>query len=295
MEDLEPKIKDCLKILQSTDEEKFSILYKRELEKLILLVYPYIQVNKEKYNVEIFETINNCIKNYKPDKGDFLRYFTSALKQNLAHLKANELLDEHTKGMHIPETAKRNFKKYKKSQGRDPESPEFKKKWKELTSKDIEDAEYIEYNCKTQSSIYQQEDEKNYDIFEETSNSEESCLDKMIFQENAQENAQEKITKITKIRDVFDSCRKDQKPILKVLLTSWLSLFITLKIPECCSHFQNQSFFDNETYQECIKNKKEMTHREIATQFLRSEQSVSRTWSNFVEKLEEKLDIKREK
>lgn len=279
MEDLEPKIKDCLQILQSTDEEKSPNFYKSELRKLQGLLYQYVQVkNKEEYGEEIVKTINNCIKNYKPDKGDFLRYFISALEQNLAHSKGDELLEEHTKGMHIPETAKRNFERYKKYQGKDIKSPEFKKKFEELTSEKIKDAEYIEHNCKTQSSIYQHEDE-DHDIFEETSNSEESCLDKIISQENAQ-------TIITKISDAFNSCRKDQMPILKILLTSFFSLLITYEIPECCNYFQKQPFFDNETYQECIKNNKEMTHRAIANKFSRCEASISRTWKNFLEDLE---------
>lgn len=280
MEDLEPKIKNCLLLLQSIDEKESPTLYKREFRKFVILVYPYIQVkNKEHYGFEIAVTIEDCSKNYKPTKGNFLVYVNSALKQNLAHSKGDELLDEHTKGMHLQDTNKRKYKKYKKSQGRDIESPEFNEKFEKI----IEDGKRIEHNCKTQYSIYQQEDGKEHDILEETSSSEKSCLDKIIAQEDAQ-------TVITKISNAFDSCRKDQQPILKVLLTSCFSLLIKCEIPECCSYFQNQPFFDNETYQECIKNNKEMTHRAIANKFSRCEESISRTWNNFIEK----LDIKRE-
>ena len=67
-----------------------SVLYKKELLKLIENIYHYLTLVSEQnqqYSVEIVETVKECVKNYDDSKGKFLHYFNFCLKKKKTKIR----------------------------------------------------------------------------------------------------------------------------------------------------------------------------------------------------------------
>lgn len=88
----------------SMDPASDEITYKAECNRLIKHVYLYLTAsrpNGEIDGLEVTETVLECIRYYKPEKGLFLNYFLRSYKQNHHISKTQEDLADRSGGLHL--------------------------------------------------------------------------------------------------------------------------------------------------------------------------------------------------
>lgn len=261
--------------------------YRREALKLVELLFHYLMViGKGKYDdfgVEITETANRCIKNYNVGAGPFLNYFNAAWKLEYGHAVGRGLVGDNYVGIKFTDAIQRKLRgylKYASSRGMDTESAEFENNVRAALG--LSGAEYRELVTIV----------KNRTISEHAKNAageEYSVFDRL----ETGTHVSDGIIKLETMESVFGAIETNynrlqdrQKPILRDLITLKISELIAGDEP-VIRLVQAKSFFNKELYIRCVSEG--ITARHIAEKYSIKEQSLSRTWKQFKEKLADSI------
>ena len=272
-------------ILFSLNREKEPNAYKKEAFKMVEYLYCYLMainsLKYEPYGVEIVETANHCITNYKPEAGRFLNYFTASWKQMYGHLAGKELVKETFKGIHFTEEEERNFRKYMKlaqNMGINTESIEFDEKVAEamgISAKEISNLRNM-INCKPTLGNNVSGEGEEYSLFDQIDSGKYS--DEGILQFEAAKEFLD-LLEIT-----FNQLQERQKPMIALLITTKIALLVS-DDEKLVEFLKQKSFYDENIYIESVKRGEQIQAKEIAKRFGVVEASISRTWKSFKDKV----------
>ncbi len=272
-------------LLFSLDSEKEHIAYRREALKMVEYLYCYLMaINSRKYEpygVEIVDTAKRCIRNYDPETGCFLSYFTAAWKKAYRHLIGKELVKETFKGIHFTEEEGRNFRKYMKlaqTMEINTESSEFDERVAEAMGITPSEADNLRnmVNCKPASGSYVNNEGEEYSLIDQLDC--ENYADTGILQfETAKEF-------LNLIELTYNQLQERQKPMFAMLITSKIA-FLASEDERLMEFIRQKAFFDEGIFEESLQRGEQIQAKEIAERFRVMEASVSRTWKMFKEKI----------
>ena len=275
-------------ILFSLDKEKQSIAYRKEERKMVEYLYCYLMGTKKKeeyakYGLEIVETALKCIEKYDSSKGKFLNFFSASWKNNYLHLYGREIIQAQHQGIRFTDEEERQYRLFQKlaqKNGMDVNSPEFIEKIMEVTGLDEEKINNIQMMINSQvSSSISVDDGDIINILDQVDSG--KYVEDTILQFEATKEGMENL------EIAFNHLQERQKPILAMLISSKISLLIS-EDEKLLNLAQKMSFFEEDVFKETMKRGEQLQAKEIAKRFDVSEASISRTWKNFVNKLEER-------
>ncbi len=255
-----------------------SVLYKKELLKLIENVYHYLTAVSEKnqcYSVEIVETVKECAKNYDNRKGAFLHYFNFCLKKKKDKVMTETVLSENTGGMHISQKDQFVIKTY----FRFIVAKNGEYKTDNATVGLIAKATRISeefvreclYNYRNSSALLHDLPE-NTDLWENLlipDNSAVHMEDMAMMKEILQF-----------LNEFFTTRQPRQKPMLSCLITAKIC-GILQDYHELLIFVKELDFFDKKLFADFQKTHRIPLVKDIALNFDVSEQSICRTYRTF--------------
>ena len=274
-------------ILFSLDRETQATAYKREALKMVKYLFLYlISINADKYSeygLEITQTAERCIKNYNKDSGDFLNYFNSAISKEYRKAFSQKRFSEQHGGVHIPEQEQRIINKFIKL-------AEVKGAY-DLTDdiiNKISEATGIKHEriCEC-ISLYQRsfviEDAYTDEEGNESSIFDYIASDKLTEDSIIELDAAKEL--LEKVDEVFKKTQDRQNPLLSKLITAKISQQLQSD-EKLLSIAKKKAFFDLDIFEMSIKRGTPPTAKEIGEKLGLSEQSISRTFKEFVKRLE---------
>lgn len=274
-------------ILFSLDRETQTIAYKREALKMVEYLYLYLtSINADKYSeygLEITQTAKRCIKNYTKESGDFLNYFNSAISKEYRKAFSNKHFSEQHGGVHIPEQEQRIINKFIKlaeTKGVYDLSDDLVSKISEATGikqERIRECISLYQNSFIVEDTYTDDEGNENSIFDYIA-SDKLTEDFIIELDTAKEL-------LEKVDQVFQKRQDRQKPLLSKLITAKISQQLQSD-EKLLSIVSKMSFFDLDVFKKSITQGSPPTAKEIGEKLGLSEQSVSRTFKEFIKKLE---------
>lgn len=274
-------------ILFSLDRETQTIAYKREALKMVKYLYLYlISINADKYSeygLEITQTAERCIKNYTKESGDFLNYFNSAISKEYRKAFSNKRFSEQHGGVHIPEQERRIINKFIKlaeTKGVYDLSDDVVNKISETTGikwERIRECISLYQNSFVVEDTYTDDEGNESSIFDYIA-SDKLTEDSIIELDAAKEL-------LEKVDEVFKKRQDRQKPLLSKLITAKISQQLQSD-EKLLSIAKKKAFFDLDIFEMSIKRGTPPTAKEIGEKLGLSEQSISRTFKEFVKRLE---------
>lgn len=274
-------------ILFSLDRETQTIAYKREALKMVKCLYLYlISINADKYSeygLEITQTAERCIKNYTKESGDFLNYFNSAISKEYRKAFSNKRFSEQHGGVHIPEQERRIINKFIKlaeTKGVYDLSDDVVNKISETTGikrERIRECISLYQNSFVVEDTYTDDEGNESSIFDYIA-SDKLTEDSIIELDAAKEL-------LEKVDEVFKKRQDRQKPLLSKLITAKISQQLQSD-EKLLSIAKKKAFFDLDIFEMSIKRGTPPTAKEIGEKLGLSEQSISRTFKEFVKRLE---------
>lgn len=273
-------------ILFSLDRETQTTAYKREALKMVEYLYLYLtSINAEKYSeygLEITETAKRCIKNYTKESGDFLNYFNSAITKEYRKAFSKEHFSEQHGSVHIPEQEQRIINKFIKlaeAKGVYDLSNDVVNKISEATGikqERIRECISLYQNSFVVENTYTDDEGNENSIFDYIA-SDKLTEDSIIELDTAKEL-------LEKVDQVFQKRQDRQKPLLSKLITAKISQQLQSN-EKLLSIVSKMSFFDLDVLKKSITQGSPPTAKEIGEKLGLSEQSVSRTFKEFIKKL----------
>ena len=272
------------------DKESSPALYKSERYNLLTLLTDYyrfyIYSNKplETYSMTLMETAMECIKYYDKDKGEFLHLFNSALKRDLHIAKAKEIVEEKRQGIRVSNEDDKLIRRIialANSKGLDIYDLTIQEKISKALNLELSRLqELLRINdyAVAVSSTMTNEDGDEVEIFDLQSSHEKTAEDKM-----ADESAF--ITLVGKINDVFTTVQDRQKRLLSMLLTVEIIKACAEDLDKAKNVLAGKELFNEEVLDYYKKHGELPTAKQIGEIIGVSEQSLSRAYKNFKEKL----------
>ena len=273
-------------VLFDIDSEKEPCKYRTESLKLVELLYKYLcSINQAKYEVmgmEIVEIGQRCIKSFSKDKGDFINYFMVSIKNAVNKFKSTEAIEEKYGGMHIAAgelKMVRVISKYIKARNSSALPKEVLEKICNETGSDLENVlrcSALYENNQLTSNVIMGEDGKEISVFDSIAAPEDRGM-----LEGESEKAETINKYIQALEEAYDKCQQRQKPLLSKVLTVRLA-FEFKDNPEVLKVLKKAGFFDLKIFTEQQKLGYQISNRAIAEQLGILEQSLSRTYRNFI-------------
>lgn len=269
-------------MLFSLDRETEHSAYRREALKMAEYLYCYLMsVNPykyEMYGVEIVDVAKRCIKNYDPDSGRFLNYFTAAWKKEYSHICGNEILEKKFHGMKLSELDKRMIKKYMRllsKMGRFEDDDEKYAKIAELMEISVEEVQQaaVAAEVTVAGGVTYNTEGEEASVFDNTA-------DEFIIEEYF-ESLASMAAILDKIEIVYCGLQERQKPIVSDMLT----IKIGLDIYEIEKISKEYSFISRDVAQQIKRTGIIPAQRDIAEKYGKNEASISRTIKEFLLKV----------
>ncbi len=264
--------------------EKGTAAYNTELHKMQEYVYCYLmRVNESKYGefaLEIFNTLNSCIKNYKNDGTEFLNYFNAAWAKEYRRAYAKQNAEVVRGGIHITEDDDRNIRKILKF-AEQKHITEYTESFIKLAAMmlDMDEAKvrnYIEMNSETAvvSEYTTNDDGEEVSVFDTVASAEAFECDE-----------EERIAILDVIEKTYKSLQERQKPIISAIMTT----DICKTVCDYSVSVEEYTFIDHDILEEYILHGSVPTKRAFASKFGKNEASISRTKREFIEKIKNAL------
>ena len=275
----------------SIDRSKDSELWKTEARKLLVLTIDYFKdciMRKEtfeNYAVELFESIQQSIRSFSPDKGTFLHYVNVAVKHRIDQKKLADTLDQQRQGMSVSAKDNQLIRKmlsFARSKGYNVNDRETQERIAAQFNVPVSQVRF----CVEQSQIkvinetISDEEGEESSIFDKIAAAEPSA-------EQSMEDREKQFDLIRRIDVAFRTCQDRQKPLLSRLLTAKLIPAIDLN-DDALLELETVSFIDKPLMKEYLSGVRMPTARQIAEEYGTLEQSVSRTYKTFLEKVPRK-------
>ena len=278
--------------LFTIDKEKNPALFNTEKYAFLTLLTDYyrffIYPNKplDTYSLTLIETATGCIKYYDKTKGIFLHLFNTVLKRNLSIAKAKEIVDTHRQGLKLSSCDEQMIRKvvaFAKSKNLNIYDDTVQAKIATvfgLTETRVTELIQINDNAVTVSDTVVNEDGDEISLLDLQAHTKSSEKEKIIARETLTEL-------IDAIQSAFQVVQARQKRLLSLLLTAEVIRVFDYDLKAADEILCKYSFYSNEIF-DWYKTYYELpTARQIAQICGVSEQSLSRTYKNFKEKLKE--------
>lgn len=277
--------------------EKNTSAYDRERNILVGDLYNYVITGSkgkesEKFGVEIMQTADNCIKNFDLSYGDperpvgerFLIYFSSSLKKTIGTAKAKEKYDSDYQGMtKLPLKIITKYRKYKATYGEPMTNEDYRHcaDALEVSLEKLTEAIEAERNtCISGDTPSSGENgENSLSVFDRIADSDAAVENGILEEESNREI-------LTAIEDTYSGLQERQKPLAADLFT----VLICTASPELLDMFEKQTCCSKDIVNSFRESGVPPTQREIAAKFERNEASISRTYKELMDKLQQKLE-----
>ena len=272
------------------DKESSPALYKSERYNFFTLLTDYcrfyIYPNKslETYSMTLMETAMECIKYYDKEKGEFLHLFNSSMKRDLHIAKAKEIIEEKRQGIRVSKEDDKLIRKIialANSKGLDIYDLTVQQKISKALNLELsrlQELLRINDDAVAVSSTVTNEDGDEVELFDLQSSHEKNAEDKM-----ADESAF--VSLVEKINGVFNTVQDRQKKLLSMLLTVEIIKACDEDLDKAKNVLTGKELFNEEVFDYYKKHGELPTAKQIGGICGVSEQSLSRTYKNFKEKL----------
>lgn len=277
-------------LLFEIDKESSPVLYKTERYNFLTLLteyysgYIYQKKPLEEYSMTLMETAIECIKYYDRSKGEFLHLFNSLMKRDLHIAKAKEILEERRQGIKVSSEIDKLIRKilaFADSKNLDINDITVQKKISKgfgIELSKLQKSLRINYDAVAVSSTVTNEDDEEMELFDLQASHEKTQEDKLV-----DESAF--IFLVDRIDSVFVTVQDRQKKLLSMLLTVEVVKACNEDLSMARQVLRGKELFNEEIFI-YYKNTGELpTSKQIGEQCGVSEQSLSRTYKNFKEKL----------
>lgn len=274
------------------DKERESIRYETERRILLKMLteyyvqYIYRDKPLESYSLTLIETAHECIRYYNEGKGAFLHLFNAVMKRAMRVAVAKEQTERYRQGIRLAREdsyAIRKIIAFAKNKRLDIYDTDCQRKISQVLCLDPERvAELITMNenATVISNRVQGEDDE-IDLFDTIADRDISAEEKLIGRSEAVE--------FLKIADaVFSGCQERQKRILSLVLTSEVVKAFDEDVEMAEKIMEGFSFRSEEWFVYYRENRAVLTARQIAQICGTSEQSLSRAYKIFKEKIRER-------
>ena len=272
------------------DKESSPALYKTERYNFLTILTDYYRLyiypNKplDSYSMTLMETAMECIKYYDKDKGEFLHLFNSSMKRDLHIAKAKEIIEEKRQGVRVASEDDKLIRKIialANSKGLDINDTTVQLKISKALNLELsrlQEMLRINDDAVAVSSTVTNDDGDEIELFDLQASHEKTAEDKM-----ADEAAF--VALVERIDDVFSSVQERQKKLLSMLLTVEIIRACDEDIDKAKNVLFGKELFNEEVLDYYEKHGELPTAKQIGVICGVSEQSLSRTYKNFKEKL----------
>ena len=272
------------------DKESSPALYKSERYNFFTLLTDYyrfyIYPNKplETYSMTLMDTAMECIKYYDKDKGEFLHLFNSSMKRDLHIAKAKEIIEEKRQGIRVSNEEDKLIRKIialANSKGLDIYDLTVQQKISKALNLELsrlQELLRINDDVVAVSSAVTNEDGDEVELFDLQSshlkNAEDRLADDSAF-----------VSLVEKINGVFNTVQDRQKKLLSMLLTVEIIKACDEDLDKAKNVLTGKELFNEEVFDYYEKHGELPTAKQIGLRCGVSEQSLSRAYKNFKEKL----------
>ena len=272
------------------DKESSPALYKSERYNFLTLLtdyyrlYIYPKKPFDSYSMTLMDTAMECIKYYNKDKGEFLHLFNSSMKRDLHIAKAKEIIEEKRQGIRVSSEDDKLIRKiiaFANSKGLDINDTTVQQKISKVLNIEftrLQELLRINDDAVVVSSTITNENGDEIELFDLQASHEKTAEDKM-----ADESAF--ISLVEKIDDAFSSVQERQKKLLSMLLTVEVIKACDEDLDKARQSLEDKDIYNAEVFDYYNKNGALPTAKQIGVLCGVSEQSLSRTYKNFKEKL----------
>ena len=272
------------------DKESSPALYKSERYNFLTLLTDYyrfyIYPNKslDSYSMTLMETAMECIKYYDKDKGEFLHLFNSSMKRDLHIAKAKEIIEEKRQGIRVSNEDDKLIRRIialANSKGLDIYDLTVQQKISKALNLEfsrLQELLRINDDAVVVSSTVTNEDGDEVELFDLQSSHEKNAEDKM-----ADESAF--VSLVETINGVFNTVQDRQKKLLSMLLMVEIIKACDEDLDKAKNVLTGKELFNEEVFDYYEKHGELPTAKQIGLLCGVSEQSLSRTYKNFKEKL----------
>ena len=272
------------------DKESSPALYKTERYNFLTILTDYYRLyiypNKplDSYSMTLMETAIECIKYYNKSKGEFLHLFNSSMKRDLHIAKAKEIIEEKRQGIRVSSEDDKLIRKiiaFANSKSLDIYHVAVQEKISMalgIALSRLQELLRINDDAVAVSSTVTNEDGDEIELFDLQASHEKTAEDKM-----ADESAF--ISLVEKIDDAFSSVQERQKKLLSMLLTVEIIKACDEDLDKARQSLEDKDIYNAEVFDYYNKNGALPTAKQIGVLCGVSEQSLSRTYKNFKEKL----------
>ena len=272
------------------DKESSPALYKTERYNFLTILTDYYRLyiypNKalDSYSMTLMETAVECIKYYNKSKGEFLHLFNSSMKRDLHIAKAKEMIEEKRQGIKISGAVDKLIRKIialANSKGLDISDAKVQEKIAKALDIEVDRVQEllgINEHAVAVSSTVANDDGDEVDLFDLKSSHEKTAEDAM-----SDESAFVEL--VEKIEDAFSSVQERQKKLLSMLLTVEVIKACDEDLDKARQSLEDKNIYSAEVFDYYNKNGALPTAKQIGVLCGVSEQSLSRTYKNFKEKL----------
>ena len=272
------------------DKESSPALYKTERYNFLTVLTDYYRLyiypNKplDSYSMTLMETAIECIKYYNKSKGEFLHLFNSSMKRDLHIAKAKEIIEEKRQGIRVSSEDDKLIRKiiaFANSKGLDINDTTVQQKISKVLNIEftrLQELLRINDDAIVVSSTITNENGDEIELFDLQASHEKTAEDKM-----ADESAF--ISLVEKIDDAFSSVQERQKKLLSMLLTVEVIKACDEDLDKARQSLEDKDIYNAEVFDYYNKNGALPTAKQIGVLCGVSEQSLSRTYKNFKEKL----------
>ena len=259
----------------------------------LLIEYYILYASKstfENYSSELMDTAEDCLKYFDSQKGAFTHLFNSEMKKAIRRARYKEMQENKRHGGVLPKQMERLIGRidlYARRMGlnwHERYAQEILSNKFNISIKEVEQLIYADYKAKPIRDCVRVYDGEESFLTHLQPSREKSIEDKMV-------DEAEFIAFVEKINAFFSGVQDRQKRLLSMLLT--------VKIIEACDKdldkarniLVGKELFNEEVFDYYEKHGKLPTNRKIAEICGISEQSLSRTYKNFKEKLKVKCKL----
>ena len=275
------------------DKETSPVLYKTEryafLTQLCDYCRTYIYPGRplESYSMTLMETAVECIKYHDRNKGEFLHLFLKAMRRDLGIEKAKEFIDKQRQGIRLSRDDDRLIRKimsFASSKGLDIADVAIQEKIAQVLAIDFAKVRVLirmNTDAVTVSNVVQDDEGNESDLIDLQAGKGESIEDKLI-----EESATNEL--ISKIEMAFSQVQTRQKRLLSMLITVEIIKAFNEDFEQSLKVLDGKEILSSEVVDYYAKQGDLPTAKQIGEWCQVTEQSVSRTYKNFKDKLKRK-------
>lgn len=272
------------------DKESSPALYKTERYNFLTVLTDYYRLyvypNKplDSYSMTLMETAMECIKYYDKDKGEFLHLFNSSMKRDLHIAKAKEIIEEKRQGIRVSNEDDKLIRKIialANSKGLDIYDITIQQKISKVLNLELsrlQELLRVNDDAVAVSSTVTNDDGDEVELFDLQSSHEKNAEDRL-----AEESVF--ISLIDRIDEVFTTVQDRQKRLLSMLLTIEIIKACDEDLDKAKNVLSSKELINEEVFDYYEKYGELPTAKQIGILCGVSEQSLSRTYKNFKEKL----------